>query len=122
MAGPQPHWTTGNPTVSFRGEKHRNVTHASRTDPDARLFKKAQGQEAKLCFMGHVLIENRHGLVVSTRLTHTGQAEWEAAVAMTKTVAGRRRITVGGDRHYDDRGCVAALRALQATPHVAQKG
>jgi transposase len=112
----------GNPTVSFRGEKRSNVTHASRTDPDARLFKKAKGEAAKLCYMGHVLIENRHGLVVSTRLTHaTGRAEWEAAVAMTKTVAGRRRVTVGGDRYYDDRGCVAALRALQVTPHVAQR-
>lgn len=113
----------GNPTVSFRGEKRSNATHASTTDPDARLFKKAKGQEAKLCYMGHVLIENRHGFVVTTQLTHaTGRAEWEAAAAMVRRVAGRQRITVGGDRYYDDRGCVAALRALHATPHVAQKG
>lgn len=113
----------GNPTVSFRGEKRSNATHASTTDPDARLFKKGKGQEAKLCYMGHVLIENRHGFVVTTQLTHaTGRAEWEAAAAMVRRVAGRQRITVGGDRYYDDRGCVAALRALHATPHVAQKG
>ena len=112
----------GNPTVDFRGVPRTNETHASTTDPDARLYKKATGQEAKLCFLGHVLIENRHGLVVNTRLTRaTGRAEWEAAVAMTQAVAGRQRITVAGDRGYDNAGCVAALRHLNATPHVAQK-
>lgn len=112
----------GNPTVDFRGEPRTNATHVSTTDPDARLYRKARGQEAKLCFLGHVLIENRHGLVVDTRLTRaTGTAEREAAIAMTTGVAGPRRITVAGDRGYDTADCVAALRRFHATPHIAQK-
>ena len=112
----------GNPDVNFRGEKRTNATHASTTDPDARLYKKGKGQEAKLGFLGHVLIENRHGLVVNSRLTTAGgRAEWEAGFAMVKDVPGRHRITVGGDRGFDDRGFVDSLRSLNATPHVAQK-
>jgi transposase len=112
----------GNATVDFRGEKRANTTHASTTDPDARLYKKATGQEAKLCFLGHVLIEHRNGLVVNSRLTTaTGRAEWEAGVAMAKDLRGRHRVTVAGDRGYDDRGFVESLRSLDATPHVAQK-
>ena len=86
------------------------------------MYKKATGQEAKLCFLGHVLIENRHGLVVNSRLTTaSGRAEWEAGLAMTQDVGGRHRITIAGDRGYDDRGFVDRLRNLNATPHVAQK-
>jgi len=112
----------GNPTVDFRGKPRRNDTHASTTDPEARLYRKSNGQEAKLCYLGHVLIENRHGLVVSNRLTTaTGRAEREAAVAMVQEVAGSQRITVAGDRGFDDASFVARLRQLNATPHVAQK-
>lgn len=110
-----------NPEVDFHGEKRLNQTHASTTDPEARLFKKGKGKEAKLCFMGHVLMENRHGLVVSPRLTAaTGTAEREAAVAMVEAIPGRHRITVGGDKAYDTREFVQSLRALKAVPHVAQ--
>jgi Transposase DDE domain len=119
---PPPPDDPGNPTVNFHGEKRSNATHASITDSDALLFKKAKGHEAKLSYLGHVLIENRHGLVVSSRLTQaTGRAEWEAAWAMAKQIPGRRRATVGGDKHYDDRDFVGCLRTLNVTPHVAQK-
>ena len=119
---PSPPDDPGNPTVNFHGEKRSNATHASITDADALLFKKAKGHEAKLCYLGHVLIENRHGLVVNTRLTRaTGRAEWEAAWAMAKAIRGRRRATLGADKHYDDRDFVECLRMLNVTPHVAQK-
>jgi transposase len=110
-----------NPEVDFHGEKRLNQTHASTTDPEARLFRKGKGKEAKLCFMGHVLMENRHGLVVSPRLTSaTGTAEREAAEAMVEAVPGRHRITVGGDKAYDTLEFVQSLRALKAVPHLAQ--
>ena len=105
----------------FHGEKRSNETHASTTDPDARLFRKGQGQAAKLSFMGHALMENRCALVVDVRLTAaTGTAEREAAAAMVEAVPGRHRITVGADRAYDTRDFVARLRELGAAPHVAQ--
>ena len=111
----------GNPSVDFRGERRTNATHASTTDPEARLYKKAAGQEAKLCFLGHVLMENRHGLVVNTRLTPaSGTAEREAALALLRERPGRQRVTVGGDKNYDTQAFVHDLRALQVTPHVAQ--
>jgi IS5 family transposase len=111
----------GNPSVDFRGERRTNATPASTTDPEARLYKKAAGQEAKLCFLGHVLMENRHGLVVNTRLTlATGTAEREAALALVRERPGRQRVTVGGDKNYDTQAFVQDLRALQVTPHVAQ--
>jgi transposase len=107
----------GNPTVDFRGEKRSNATHESTTDPQARLYKKAPGQQSKLCFLGHVLTENRNGLVVDARLTQaTGTAEREAALAM---IDGRRG-TLGGDKAYDTREFVQQVRACQMTPHVAQ--
>ena len=107
--------------MDFHGEKRLNQTHASTTDPEARLFRKGKGKEAKLCFMGHVLMENRHGLVISPRLTAaTGTAEREAAEAMVEGVPGRHRITVGGDKAYDTRGFVQAMRGMKAVPHVAQ--
>ncbi len=113
----------GNPSVDFRGQKRSNDTHASTTDPDAKLYKKAKGHEAKLAFLGHVLMENRNGLVVATRLTAaTGTAEREAALAMmgAKRKQGRGSLTLGGDKNYDTREHVAGLRELKVTPHVAQ--
>jgi transposase len=111
----------GNPSVNFRGERRTNATHASTTDPDARLYKKAAGQEAKLCFLGHVLMENRHGLVVNTCLTPaTGTAEREAALALLRERPGRQRVTVGGDKNYDTHAFVQGLRTLRVTPHLAQ--
>ncbi len=113
----------GNPSVDFRGERRSNDTHASTTDPDARLYKKAKGQEAKLGFLGHVLMENRHGLVVQTRLTKaTGTAEREAALEMVGAKRKQKRgpVTLGGDKNYDTREHVAALREMKVTPHVAQ--
>src|SRR3954451_608884 len=101
----------------FHGQTRSNETHASRTDPDARLSKKAAGQAAKLCHMGHVLIENRHGLVVDTKTTPaTGTAEREAAVAMIAAIPGQHRITVGGDKAYDTQDFVADVRGLGANP------
>jgi transposase len=111
----------GNPSVDFRGERRTNATHASTTDPEARLYKKAAGQEAKLCFLGHVLMENRHGLVVNTRLTPaTGTAEREAAIALVDGRPTTRRITLGGDKNYDTQAFIQDLRTRQVTPHVAQ--
>jgi hypothetical protein len=104
-----------------RGETRSNETHASTTDPDARLFKKAPGQAAKLAFMGHVLMENRSCLVVDARLTlATGTAGREAALAMVEDVPGRRRITLGADKGDDAASFVAALRGLNVMPHVAR--
>src|SRR5271155_2826385 len=111
-----------NPTVNFHGEVRRNDTHRSTTDPEARLFKKSRGSESKLSFMAHVLMENRNGLVVDTRLTKsTGQAERESAWMMAWRVArGQRRVTLGGDKNYDTQQLVASLRGSAVTPHVAQ--
>lgn len=111
----------GNPSINFRGERRTNATHASTTDPEARLYKKARGQEAKLCYLGHVLMENRHGLVVDTRITPaTGTAERDAALTMAEAIPGRHRVTLGADKNYDTRAFVRELRELQVTPHVAQ--
>jgi hypothetical protein len=105
----------------FRGEKRSNETHASTTDADARLYKKADGQASKLCYMAHVMIENRHALVVDTRTTlASGTAEREAAVAMIAAIPGQHRITVGADKAYDTADFVAEMRDLGATPHVTQ--
>jgi len=113
---------SGGSERDFHGERRKNETHESKTDPDARLFRKGNGKEAKLLHMGHAVMDNRHGLVVATRTTlATGTAEWEAAEAMGKEVGGGRRITMGGDKGYDVRRCVKALRECNVTPHVAQK-
>lgn len=120
VPGPPPD-DPGNPSVDFRGERRTNATHASTTDPEARLYKKAAGQEATLCFLGHVLMENRHGLVIDATVTPaTGTAEREAALALVEAQAPTRRITLGGDKNYDTHQFVQALRARQVTPHVAQ--
>ncbi len=113
--------TGRNAERDFRGEKRGNDTHASTTDPDARLYKKAQGQAAKLCHMGHLLMENRHGLIIDALLTHaTGTAEREAALTMLERLEGRHRITLGADKAYDVVGFIAKLRKINITPHVAQ--
>jgi transposase len=110
----------GNPTVNFHGEKRKNETHASMTDPDARLYRKGQGKEAKLAYLGHVLLDNRHGLVANVCATAaTGTAEREAALELLKPA--RRAKTVAGDKNYDVASFVADVRELEITPHVAQK-
>jgi transposase len=105
----------------FHKEKRSNATHASTTDPDARLYKKGRGKEAKLCFIGHLLMENRNGLIVDARLTHAiGTAEPEAALAMLGDLPGRRRVTVGADKAYDTAAFVAGAREINVTPHVTR--
>src|SRR5712664_2753088 len=111
----------GNPTVNFHGERRRNATHASTTDPQALLYRKGAGREAKLCYQGHVLMENRHGLAVDGCLTPAnGYGERAAALAMVGPVAMTRRVTLAADKGYDSRDFVGALRLLEVTPHVAQ--
>jgi transposase len=105
----------------FHGDKRSNETHASTTDPDARLAKKSKGSEAKLAFTGHLLMENRNGLVVDARLTHaTGTAEPEAALDMLGDLPAEPHVTVGADKAYDTADFVAQARALGVTPHVTQ--
>jgi transposase len=111
-----------NPSVDFRGEERTNQTHQSTTDPEARLARKAQGREAQLSYHGHLLTENRHGLIVNTRVTQaTGKAEREAALQMVEEIPGNRRVTLGGDRGYDTVEFVEQLRERAVVPHVAQK-
>src|SRR3990167_5188977 len=107
----------------FRREKRSNQTHASTTDPDARLYRKGNGQESRLCFMGHVLMENRNGLAVDAMLTHaTGRAEREAALTILDRRKPGRRITLGADKAYDVTAFVEDLRSRQVTPHIAING
>ncbi len=112
-----------NKEVDFKGDKRTNETHASTTDPEARLFRKGAGKEAKLCFIGHSLMENRSGLVVDTRVTLvSGHAERLAALDMIEPYADRpTAITLGGDKNFDTADFVAELREINVTPHVAQK-
>jgi transposase len=111
----------GNPTVNFRGEKRSNATHISKTDPDAMLAKKGKGKEAKLSYAGHVLMENRHGLIVNGVLTRAyGQAEVDAALWMVEQIAGSKRVTLAADKGYDQEWVVKELRGMQVTPQVAQ--
>jgi transposase len=117
---PAPPADPKNPAVNFRGERRKNDTHASTTDPDARLYRKGDGQPARLVYMGHVLMENRSGLVVDTDVTPAdGYGERLAALSMLEGVPGGR-VTVGGDKAYDDAGFVAELRHMAVTPHIAQ--
>lgn len=107
----------------FHKEKRSNETHASTSDPDARLYRKADGRESRLCFMGHVMMENRNGLAVDAALTHaTGTAEREAALEMLDRRASSRRITLAADKAYDVTGFVGDLRNRKVTPHVAIQG
>lgn len=111
-----------NAEADFRGEKRTNETHASNTDPDARLYRKGPGMEARLAFLGHALMENRSGLIVDACLTEAnGHAERIAALAMIETHADRpRAITLGADRGYDAEDFVNELRSMNVRPHVAQ--
>jgi hypothetical protein len=107
---------------NFHGQVRKNDTHQSTTDRDAKLYRKADGREAKLCYMGHALMENRNGLAVGGAVTQAnGIAERRASEAMLKKKAkGSKRITVGEDKAYDTSDHVAALRRMNVTPHVAQ--
>ena len=107
-----------NPTLNFHGEKRSNQTHQSTSDPEAMLYKKSRGSESKLSYLGHVLMENRNGLVVDTRLTRaTGTAERDAALEMAARIpGGTRRVTLGGDKNYDTRDFVDKLREAAVTP------
>src|SRR5262249_18346807 len=109
----------GNPTVNFHGERRSNTTHAATTDPEARLARKSRGQEARLAYQGHVLMEHRRGLAVDTCVTQAvGIAGREAAWAMATNL--RPGATLAGGKGYDTTAFVAALRARRITPHVAQ--
>jgi IS5 family transposase len=106
---------------AFHKEKRSNETHASTTDPDARLYRKSRGQEAKLSYIGHLLMENRYGLIVDARLSQAnGTAEPEAALAMLGDLPGEHRVTVGTDKAYDTAAFVASAREIKVTPHVTQ--
>jgi IS5 family transposase len=109
---------------NFRREKRSNETHASTTDPDAKLFRKGDGQESRLCYMGHVLMENRHGLAVAGDVTQaTGTAEREAALDLIDAHrSSDGRITLGADKAFDVEGFVQALRKRKVTPHIAIDG
>jgi len=111
-----------NEEVDFRGEKRSNRTHASTTDPDAMLYRKGPGMEARLCFIGHALMENRNGLFVDARLTKvSGHAERLAALDMIEPYADRpKAITLGGDKGLDAADFVMELRDINVTPHIAQ--
>ena len=112
----------GNPTVDFTGQKRSNKTHASTTDKDALLYRKSFGTESKLCFAGHILMDNRHGLAVDVELTQaTSLSEREAALRMMGRVPGFQRVTLGGDKAFDVREFVGTLRAMKVTPHIAGK-
>ena len=111
----------GNPTVNFHGEKRSNATHQSTTDPHAMLARKGSGKEAKLSYSGHVLMENRNGLVTNVEvLEANGTAERDAALLMIEAIPGDHQVTVGADKGYDTKDFVAEARNMNATPHVAQ--
>lgn len=110
-----------NPEVDFKGQRRTNETHQSTTDPDAKLYTKSPKAGAIPCYMGHVLTENRNGLVVDSRLTQAGgSAEREAAIEMLAELSGDSRKTVGADKAYDAQSFIEACREMNVTPHVAQ--
>lgn len=119
---PPPSDSGRNAEANFHGRKRSNETHASTTDPEAKLYRKGSGKEAKLCFMGHALMENRNGLVVDACLTEAnGHAERIAALHMIEPRADRpTAITLGADKAYDAQDFVNELRSMNATPHVTQ--
>ncbi len=111
----------GNPTVDFRGEPRSNATHRSTTDPEAQLVRKSRGQAAILAYRGHVLMENRHGLVVGAQATQVvGASEPAPGLALATAIPGDHRATLGADKGYDTGAFVTGCRALHLTPHVAQ--
>jgi len=110
----------GNPSVDFHGEKRKNTTHESKTDSEAKLYKKSKGQSAKLSYMGHVLMENRNGLAVGANATIAGYfAEHEAALEMIDSLETKKKKTLGADKHYDNDEFCDGLRSRNVTPHVA---
>jgi transposase len=111
-----------NKSDDFRGQQRRNDTHQSTTDPEAKLYRKSGGQESKMAFLGHVMMDNRHGIAVDALLTEAnGRAEREAALTMARHLpGGSKRVTLGADKGYDTQDFVDRLRALAVTPHVAQ--
>ncbi len=112
----------GGDGADFHGERRRNGTHASATDPESRLYRKGPGKEARLSYMGHVLTENRNGLIVDTEVTVAGgREEWKAGLAMLSRRPGKRRRTVGADKGYDVSDFVGPCRQMRVTPHVAAK-
>lgn len=117
-----PPGTGRNPERDFRGKPRKNETHASTTDPEARLYTKSKGQAAKLCFMAHALMENRSGLLLDILVTQaTGTAEREGAITLLKRRRGiHKRATLGADKAYDTRDFIRQCRELDVTPHVAQ--
>lgn len=118
---PPPEDGTRNPTVIFKGEARSNETHESSTDPDARLYKKSDGEKSRLCYLGHALMENRHGLAVDVQTTlASGTAERDAAKTMVARTVDKP-ATLGADKGYDVAEFVAAMRQAKVSPHVAQK-
>jgi transposase len=121
-SSPPPEGGGRNPTVDFKGEKRSNETHQSTTDPDARLYKKSEGDKSRLSYLSHALMENRHGLIVDAETTlATGTAEREAALTMAGRTITKAGATLGADKGYDVADFVKKLRNLRITPHVAQK-
>jgi transposase len=118
---PPPPDDPGNPTVNFHGEKRSNQTHASKTDPEAKLARKGEGKEAKLSYSGNLLVENRNGLIVNAIVWEAnGTAERDTALLMLEQIPGSRRVTVGGDKGFDTADFISECRHMQVTPHVAQ--
>src|SRR5208337_759425 len=111
----------GNPTVNFHGEKRSNRTHASKTDPEAKLARKGEGKEAKLSYSGNLLVENSNGLIVNAMVWEAnGTAERDTALVMLEQITGTKRVTVGGDKGFDTADFISECRHMQVTPHVAQ--
>lgn len=120
-ASPPSSGSGSNREVDFKGQKRSNDTHASNTDPEARLYAKSNKQESLPAYLGHVLMENRSKLALDTRVTQaTGTGEYAAAIDMLKGLPGERRKTVGADKNFDNAGFVSACREIGVTPHVAQ--
>lgn len=115
--------SSSNPMVNFRGQRRRNDTHESTTDPESRLMRKGKGKEAKLCFSAHALMENRNGLLIDLRIAEaSGTAERRVALEMIDhNLAGQHRITLGADKGYHTRDFVDGCRQRRVTPHVADK-
>lgn len=112
----------GDDSDNFRGHTRRNDTHQSTTDPEAKLYRKGHGQESRMAYLGHVMMDNRHGIAIDTLLTEAnGRAEREAALAMAAHLPGcNKRVTLGADKGYDTLDFVNGLRQYAVTPHVAQ--
>lgn len=111
-----------NPDADFRGEQRTNATHVSTTDPEAMLARKGPGFEARLAFAGHLLMDNRSGLILDVLVTEaTGTAEREAALVMLdRRRLARKRVTLAADRGYDTKAFVEELRQREVTPHIAR--